>query len=216
MAHSRRVYEVGDYICSQTDIILHLAYLTSREIFLQRSSDGPSGKITDCITQESTQIPIDNLDNGRTTQRSGPAKSWLDAFLRYPRAYLLISSTVDYFMSVGRLPQDDSLPDLVRLISPMGRIRLPWTSNKPHTGRDWERKQPEKTSKNQGSPSIWSSEPTMEAEHQILLSNLSSPSHQGLQDWIGEIIDYFAIDIRQTTSPRNDQINLDYLSIFTP
>ena len=56
------------------------------------------------------------------------AKSWLDAFLRCPRAYLLISTSVDYGLAVSRLPYDTFFPALVRDIPAIGAItQLPWT-----------------------------------------------------------------------------------------
>lgn len=56
------------------------------------------------------------------------ANSGLDAFLRCPCAYLLISTSVDYSLAVGWLPYDTSLPALVRDIPAMGAItQLPWT-----------------------------------------------------------------------------------------
>jgi len=120
MSQSRRVYDVTDFISTQTDDILHLAYLTSQEVFLDNSPGTPAS-----ASDLRIQAPASCASNGMQL-RKGRAKNWHDAFLRHTRAYLLLATTVDYSMSVGRLPSNNALPELVCIIPPLGKIRLPW------------------------------------------------------------------------------------------
>ncbi|THC97202.1 hypothetical protein EYZ11_003311 [Aspergillus tanneri] len=114
--HSGRAYDVTDFISNGTNHLLHLAYLTSQHFFRCWDRDTPS------TAAGSEAIAA------RHRERSQRANGWYDAFLRCPRAYLLISTSVDYSFSVGRLPTDNALPELVRCIPPIGiGIRLPWT-----------------------------------------------------------------------------------------
>lgn len=120
MSHSRRVYDVTDFISTQTDDILHLAYLTSQQVFLQ---DKVNIQSTDHSSR--SKLSPSNVTKGKMEQRR--ITNWHDAFLHHTRAYLLIATTVDYFMSVGRLPKDNALPELVCFMPPLGRVRLPWS-----------------------------------------------------------------------------------------
>lgn len=206
MSHSRRVYNVGDFISSQTDFILYLAYLTSREVFSHRNPESSSG------TQHSHNSMFAGTSKSRSENQmaKGPAKHWRDAFLRYPRAYLLISTTVDYFMSVGRLPQDSSLPDLVRSLPPMGRIRLPWALNGPFLDSGMKRKQGEQDYEEQSRPLVWSLPGNAWGpENGIRLSEDSSTSHLDSPDTLNCYIDSSAHE--NQVLAQNDQLNLDYL-----
>lgn len=126
---SESLYDVTDFVAAGTNHILQLAYVTTQNFFL------PSGPLSKMIIDREEGDLIKNLNNPETQNltrlgSSAPirAKSWLDAFFRCPRAYLLISTSVDYSLSVGRLPYDTSLPALVRDIPAMGSItQLPWT-----------------------------------------------------------------------------------------
>ncbi|KAL2869751.1 fungal specific transcription factor domain-containing protein [Aspergillus lucknowensis] len=61
---------------------------------------------------------------------SAPTKNWKDFFLQSPRAYLLISTTVAYSLSIGHLPHDDALPDMLTSVFPGSlKIRFPWNVN---------------------------------------------------------------------------------------
>lgn len=122
MTHSRRVYNVTDVISTRTDDMLHLAYLVSGQIFLQNTPGGYDSR----SIQPLSQSPSHYMQCDVSSPRRGRAQNWLDAFLRHTRAYLLISMTVDYFMSVGELPQNNALPELVFLMPPFGKIQLPW------------------------------------------------------------------------------------------
>ncbi|KAJ6007889.1 hypothetical protein N7540_011865 [Penicillium herquei] len=123
MSHSRRVYDVSDFISTQTDKILHLAYLTSQQIFLQED-----GRLLSQPHSAQTPQPCNEVNTQLGERR---IKTWHDAFLNHTRAYLLIITTVDYFMSVGRLPEEKYLPELVCFMPPLDRIKLPWTLQPP-------------------------------------------------------------------------------------
>lgn len=124
--HSHTLYDVTDYVAVGINHILKLAYLTTKNIFLQwrrpyeiDSVETPqSGKsLRTHSSQQSSELP-------------GRATSWVQAFMCCPRAYLLISTSVDYSLAVGRLPYDNALPELVRHIPAMGAVfTLPWTIN---------------------------------------------------------------------------------------
>lgn len=126
---SESLYDVTDFVAAGTNHILQLAYVTTQNFFL------PSGSLSRLINDKEERDLIEKRINplARNLTRlenATPirAKSWLDAFFRCPRAYLLISTSVDYSLSVGRLPYDTSLPALVRDIPAMGSItQLPWT-----------------------------------------------------------------------------------------
>lgn len=85
----------------------------------------------------------------------------MDAFLRYPRAYLVISSCIDHSLATGRLPRDELLPPLIRgtVFMILGRPKLPWTitaptnSNTERAGRYNEEKCQDQDA-NQGSVSL--------------------------------------------------------------
>ncbi|CEJ61948.1 hypothetical protein PMG11_10464 [Penicillium brasilianum] len=126
---SESLYDVTDFVAAGTNHILQLAYMTTQNFFL--SGEPPSRMICDSVEQNrignrmNSDFPNSTRIRNQTPIR---AKCWLDAFLRCPRAYLLISTSVDYSLAVGRLPYDTSLPALVRDIPAMGAItQLPWT-----------------------------------------------------------------------------------------
>ena len=130
--HSYTLYDITDYVAVGINHILRLAYLTTKSVFLQ--------------PKQSTQRPAIQSshpgDMGLRTQGKqgskliGRATSWLDAFVVWPRAYLLISTSVDYSLAVGRLPCDSALPELVRHIPAMGTVlTLPWTMKAQPVGK---------------------------------------------------------------------------------
>ncbi|KAL3469751.1 hypothetical protein BJX99DRAFT_267911 [Aspergillus californicus] len=139
--HSGRVYDVTDFVTAGTNHILRLAYMTSQHLFLRGDPDQQPPQLTEnsgsgsgsgsisSPTQLSASLSgtgVDIVD----PSLSGRVNTWHDAFLRYPRAYLLISTSVDYSLAVGRLPYDSALPELVRCIPSTGiGIRLPWMIN---------------------------------------------------------------------------------------
>ncbi|KAJ5688516.1 hypothetical protein N7462_002908 [Penicillium macrosclerotiorum] len=128
--HSESLYDVTDFVAAGTNQILQLAYHTTQNFFLPCESSV-------IITKEMKGSNQSLIEKGRSTNFNLPrgsrptshsrVKSWLDAFMHYPRAYLLISTSVDYSLAVGRLPYDNSLPASVRDIPTMGMMtRLPW------------------------------------------------------------------------------------------
>ncbi|KAL4736096.1 hypothetical protein BDV11DRAFT_211539 [Aspergillus similis] len=125
MSRSRLVYEVSEVISLRINDILRLAYLMSQHVFLQDRS----------VSLPAAASPTPE----KPGKKKGPISNWHDAFLRHPRAYLLIATTVDYYMAVGRLPQNNTLPDIVSVFPPLGRISLPWSSqvDLPRIDLDW-------------------------------------------------------------------------------
>ncbi|KAJ6000853.1 Transcription factor [Penicillium waksmanii] len=120
--HSESLYDVTDFVAVGTNQILQLAYSVTRSIFLP------------CASQLRISPVCDHYDLKVQKQRNVGsrvrAKCWFDAFLSCPRAYLLISTSVDYSLAVGRLPCQDSLPVSVRQLPPSSGIsRLPWSAS---------------------------------------------------------------------------------------
>ncbi|KAE8406689.1 hypothetical protein BDV37DRAFT_291834 [Aspergillus pseudonomiae] len=57
------------------------------------------------------------------------ASGWFDLFIRYPRIYLLISTSTDYSLSSGRLPHENGLPEVLRSVaSGFLGFQLPWVT----------------------------------------------------------------------------------------
>lgn len=129
---SESLYDVTDFVAAGTNHILQLAYLTTQNLFLgwehPVKGNASSGQLKrPCLSDNSSDNDLAKGPNSHVR-----VKSWLDAFIYFPRAYLLISTTVDYSLSVGRLPYEHALPELVRHIPSMGATsRLPWTINAP-------------------------------------------------------------------------------------
>lgn len=126
--HSENLYDVTDFVAAGTNHILQLAYITTQNFFLPNDSPPnprTGGTGASMTGHGMTTAPHSKRTGSLTHTR---ATSWLDAFIRCPRAYLLISTSVDYSLAVGRLPYDNSLPALVRHIPSVGAVaRLPWT-----------------------------------------------------------------------------------------
>ncbi|KAJ5718949.1 hypothetical protein N7493_007404 [Penicillium malachiteum] len=129
--HAESLYDVTDFVAAGTNQILQLAYVTTQDFFLSAN----------CTIRDMSPKPSDESDAGRhpVAQRarkgraraveSSRATNWLEAYMRCPRAYLLISTCVDYSLSVGRLPGGNTLPSLVREIASMcSMAQLPWTA----------------------------------------------------------------------------------------
>ncbi|KAH8699232.1 hypothetical protein BGW36DRAFT_358735 [Talaromyces proteolyticus] len=103
---SRSLYEVTDLVAAGTNQILQLAYAIIKELFLRRKGKS--------ILRRSSFKPR--------------ATTWNEAYLRYPRAYLYISKSVEYGLSLGRLPNETALPEQVRHVpSIVLGTRVPWT-----------------------------------------------------------------------------------------
>ncbi|KAJ5807958.1 hypothetical protein N7474_009227 [Penicillium riverlandense] len=125
---SETLYDVTDFVAAGTNHILQLAYLTTQNHFLgwehHVKRNAPSDQLKKACSSDN---PSDS-DLMKGPNSHVRVKSWSDAFIYFPRAYLLISTSVDYSLAVGRLPYEHALPELVRHIPSMGATsRLPWT-----------------------------------------------------------------------------------------
>ncbi|KAL4895623.1 hypothetical protein BDV59DRAFT_211269 [Aspergillus ambiguus] len=113
---SATLYDVTNFVAVGSNQILQLVYRISQEL----------------LVREDRQLIEDAV--GTDLISLGPSKSrlsgWLDLFLYYPRLYLLVSTSVDYSLSVGRLPHDGALPELLRPTQGDSlKIELPWVSS---------------------------------------------------------------------------------------
>lgn len=117
--HSESLYDVTDFVAIGTNQILQLAYSITRKVFL---APVVQPRIDARKAYSGPQIQPLHKRGSRVR-----VKGWFDAFVSCPRAYLLISTSVDYSLAVGRLPCEDSIPPLVRQLCPSsGILRLPW------------------------------------------------------------------------------------------
>lgn len=187
---SGRVYAVADSIGAGTNHILQLAYITYRYIY-------PRFDIK----------PVSSTSAGNP--RGAPRIcSWHDAFLQSPRAYLLISISLDYYLSVGRLPINNVLPEIVHHIPYFGdEIRLPWVDKTPENTDGEEREQQDETTSSNGSIFI-----SLIQSNKIIsdssLENSVGMSHEGINQDHGDesnVNGYNLLD--------GDQINIDYMSL---
>ncbi|KAJ5824739.1 Transcription factor [Penicillium robsamsonii] len=131
--HSETLYDVTDRVAVATNYLLQLAYVTTQNLPLaQKPPQLPSSD--NVVTEHSLSS---NQHSARSfnkpmSSRTNHPTSWQDAFIRCPRAYLLISTSVDYTMAIGNLPSANVLPEILRDLPAMGIIaRLPWTSETP-------------------------------------------------------------------------------------
>ncbi|OQE42261.1 hypothetical protein PENCOP_c004G07000 [Penicillium coprophilum] len=131
--HSETLYDVTDRVAVATNHLLQLAYVTTQNI----SSEGKPARLASPENLVGKICLLSNKCPDRASSKSmssGPNRptSWQDAFVQCPRAYLLISNSVDYTMATGCLPSANVLPEIVRDLPAMGFIaRLPWTSDIP-------------------------------------------------------------------------------------
>lgn len=110
---SANLYDVTNFVAVGSNQILQLVYKVSEELLVREEHQ----LIEDTVGTD--LIPLDPSRNR--------VSDWLDLFLYYPRLYLLISTSVDYGLSVGRLPHDNALPDLLRpKLGDVLKIELPW------------------------------------------------------------------------------------------
>jgi hypothetical protein len=128
--HSEALYDVTDFVAVGTNHILQLAYATTQNLFLEEKT--PQLFLPE-TTERHNSLTSPGLQSNTTSLsmsfKPNKPTSWQDAFIRCPRAYLLISTCVDYSLAIGRLPSASGLPEIVRDLPAMGVIaRLPWTS----------------------------------------------------------------------------------------
>ncbi|KAJ5769741.1 Transcription factor [Penicillium nucicola] len=121
---SEMLYNVTDFVAVGTNHILQLAYTTTHHLF-SGETRSQTPKNMAAITTLSPQHHPNITSQPREPEQP---QSWQDTFVRCPRAYLLISTSVDYSLSFGKLPSAHNLPGVVRDLPAMGGItRLPWT-----------------------------------------------------------------------------------------
>lgn len=112
--------------------ILHLVYIVSRQVFLYEGPiplQPPFVQLSAEIREEDSPPQCEKTE---FRLKPVPVNNWQNAFLYHTRGYLLLSTRVDYFMSVGRLPGDNSQPEVVCSMPPLGKIRLTWTLEQDH------------------------------------------------------------------------------------
>ncbi|KAL4864855.1 hypothetical protein BDV12DRAFT_158423 [Aspergillus spectabilis] len=111
------LYNVTNYVAVGTNQILKLVYNLSQDL-LHRERQVPAGPSQSAKNAAAGNLKI-GLNNGLA--------NWVDVFLCYPRAYLLISTSVDYSLSVGRLPHKNDIPEFLLKTPPDSpKARLPW------------------------------------------------------------------------------------------
>jgi hypothetical protein len=134
--HAEGLYDVIDLLAVSTNRILQLAYDITQNVFCYSAGDSTRHLLVECPEE-----PHSRERNGTSCHKdilqlraSGPVQNWAEAFIQFPRAYLLISTAVDYSLDVGRLPQHSALPKVVRHTLLRGSaVQLPWTTCKqPH------------------------------------------------------------------------------------
>ncbi|KAF9890807.1 hypothetical protein FE257_005378 [Aspergillus nanangensis] len=117
---SASLYDVTNFVAVGSNQILQLVYRISHELLAQEEDHSIEDTIgTDMLSPSSSDNTVG---------------TWLDLFLYYPRLYLLLSTSVDYSLSIGRLPHDRALPDVLQLQNQQQqgggalKIELPWMS----------------------------------------------------------------------------------------
>lgn len=135
VTQSRKAYDVTDLFSEGTNEILHLAYTITKNLFRE------NGTQQNATSTNETPACLGSRSTGAEEQRGGMVpsfkrikiKGWIEAFLKYPRAYLLLSTCIDQSMASGRLPRAESLPPLVQgtISMILGLPKLPWTIEVP-------------------------------------------------------------------------------------
>ncbi|KAL4959274.1 Zn(II)2Cys6 transcription factor [Aspergillus stella-maris] len=115
------LYNVTNYVAVGTNQILKLVYRLSQELLLREHSSH-----TTVVAGSQFSRSASNLRALKPSCKSR-LTDWVDVFIHYPRAYLLISTSVDYSLSIGRLPHDNDIPEFIRDGSPgTSSVKLPW------------------------------------------------------------------------------------------
>ncbi|KAB8271092.1 Hydantoinase B/oxoprolinase-domain-containing protein [Aspergillus minisclerotigenes] len=128
---SRRVYDVTELFSQGTNQILHLAYAITKNLLLE--SNVPETGAS--LIEDSKCLEVNELEVKGRDKLLSPAfkrlriRGWAEAFLKYPRAYLLISTCIDSSLATGRLPRNELLPPIIRDTTYviLGLPKLPWT-----------------------------------------------------------------------------------------
>ncbi|KAL2817596.1 hypothetical protein BJX63DRAFT_440734 [Aspergillus granulosus] len=117
-----QVYEAAAMISAGMSHFLHLAYMT---VQLPIDREPQMGILFD---PASTSRPAP--EQSAAIESHSPSRTWKDFFLQSPRAYLLVSTTVDYSLCIGQLPHDHALPDMLMCVFPGSlKICLPWNGS---------------------------------------------------------------------------------------
>ncbi|RAQ48725.1 hypothetical protein AFGD_010801 [Aspergillus flavus] len=128
---SRRLYDVTELFSQGTNQILHLAYAITKNLLLESNvPETGASLIEDSKCLEGNELEVKGRD-----KLLSPAfkrlriRGWAEAFLKYPRAYLLISTCIDSSLATGRLPRNELLPPIIRDTTYviLGLPKLPWT-----------------------------------------------------------------------------------------
>ncbi|KAL4957086.1 hypothetical protein BDW69DRAFT_201962 [Aspergillus filifer] len=116
------LYNVTNYVAVGTNQILKLVYSLSQELLLREHSSNATG-----VARSQFSRSASNLGAPLKSSSKSRISDWVDVFIYYPRAYLLISTSVDYSLSIGRLPHDNDIPEFIRDGSPgTSSVKLPW------------------------------------------------------------------------------------------
>ncbi|PKY00035.1 hypothetical protein P168DRAFT_337206 [Aspergillus campestris IBT 28561] len=217
--HSGRVYDVTDMVSAGTNHILQLAYMTSQHLFLRWDDEPPTPRVRSGQSNRGAThlVEKDALPTPPPFPSARRAASWHEAFLRHPRAYLLISTSVDYSLSVGRLPYDSALPELVRCIPPIGiGIRLPWTMPSPSTPISPRRaKQKRQLALRERIHSISSSASSIPVDGYRQMETDNSPvgtdTLRTISDEAEDAPSRLILGLSQQQQGNDDTVNLDYL-----
>lgn len=122
---SQQTYDITDGIVRNANQILQLAYTAAQDIFLKTDLNA---SVRTSLLSNCDGLGIDNYMNNPAV----PISNWNNAFFRYPRVYVLISTSVDYYLNVGVLPSGNALPKFIRFnLSPRIESRLLWNFTTP-------------------------------------------------------------------------------------
>lgn len=110
---ARKAYDITDAFSDGINRILYLAYAITKQMFMSTAVFSPWSSIG--VRPSATWVTPSHPTNQWPLQHK--ARTWVDGFLRHPRAYLRISTTVDYAMCHGVLPTDESLPPMLRHVT---------------------------------------------------------------------------------------------------
>lgn len=131
VTQSRDAYDITEFFSQGTNHLLHLAYRVTDNVFREGLGEAVRHRITLSDKLPETHQTRSCLPT--TPFKSLRVKGWVEAFLKYPRAYLSISACIDHSLATGRLPRDDALPPLISATLPLllGTPRLPWMISSP-------------------------------------------------------------------------------------
>ncbi|KAL3459314.1 hypothetical protein BJX64DRAFT_279243 [Aspergillus heterothallicus] len=117
-----QVYEAAAMISAGMSHFLHLTYMT---VQLPLDRDAQMGAL---FSPPTASTPAS--EQPTAMENHSLHRTWKDFFLQSPRAYLLISTTVDYSLCIGQLPHDHALPDMLTCVYPGSlKICFPWNGS---------------------------------------------------------------------------------------